>query len=539
MVRGFAVTSALVILSQDAQAEMADVHLQCFDFPSSWTGSFEERCKRADAQQDGHRYIFNKGRGTNDAACGLADCWCCRCLEGNCPEPELDLRCFDYPSSWTGSLQDRCRQADNQDDGYDYFYNAHRGTDAAECGVNADCWCCRRKADKRKNLKCYDFPSSWTGSMKDKCQRADHERVDGFRYVFNDGRGLASAACGGSASKTCDCCRCKGDECPGIVDYSSSLQLPSGDIWAYDFVGFGDGNLLHRGAVSTDAGLTWQEKKFWHADLARVSVIAKDGQSLRFYKVAARSGSTATGRAVTIHRSGFREVLDSQDFELRGLPGWTGSKMPDTRACGSVRMPDGTAVITVMTEDAVNVHKRLMAFRSADDLHFDFAGVIAEGGDAMLSGEGPNENAMVLLKDNRTLMSIFRRDAGDGKHGYQSYAQTFSRDGGKTWSLPRAMPRGVGCAKPNLARSASGEIFLAGGGSAASSYQKRDVKLWHNEAGDGYAWVQRSVVGPPSTAYTSILFTDASSGRLFYPVGSDTYMLPFDLKSEHDALMLV
>ena len=52
------------------------------------------------------------------------------------------FECTDWPApSSQGS--NRCNDGNAINDGYYYIYNEHRGTDLAECGKDANCWCCR------------------------------------------------------------------------------------------------------------------------------------------------------------------------------------------------------------------------------------------------------------------------------------------------------------------------------------------------------------------------------------------------------------
>ena len=73
-----------------------------------------------------------------------------------------------------------------------------------------------------------------------------------------------------------------------------------------------------------------------------------------------------------------------------------------------------------------------------------------------------------------------RLDGGDAG-GWNWYASSVSQDQGKTWSPPRSLPAGVGCARPRLL--ALGNSLLLSGG--RPRYNSRDVKLWLNVRGDG------------------------------------------------------
>ena len=64
----------------------------------------------------------------------------------------------------------------------------------------------------------------------------------------------------------------------------------------------------------------------------------------------------------------------------------------------------------------------VVAFRSNDEGYtWVYSGVILDAADAPESEEGPNENDLVLLADNTTIMCVVRLDAGDGpvSHPYR------------------------------------------------------------------------------------------------------------------------
>lgn len=98
------------------------------------------------------------------------------------------------------------------------------------------------------------------------------------------------------------------------------------------------------------------------------------------------------------------------------------------------------------------------------------------------SEEGPNEAALSLLRDNNTLLAVYRVDGGDGSphHRHTPYMASNSTDGGKTWSTGELMPPQLLSAKPQLLRLESGALLLSGG--------RPGLKLWANPNGDGKAW---------------------------------------------------
>lgn len=91
------------------------------------------------------------------------------------------------------------------------------------------------------------------------------------------------------------------------------------------------------------------------------------------------------------------------------------------------------------------------------------------------STEGPNENALVQLKDG-TLLCIMRIDGGDGPtHAHRPYAIAHSGDG-KSWSRSPLSAQ-VGSARPRAQVLANGAIVLSGG--------RPLLNLWVSADGSG------------------------------------------------------
>ena len=158
---------------------------------------------------------------------------------------------------------------------------------------------------------------------------------------------------------------------------------------------------------------------------------------------------------------------------------------------GAVRHPSDkyVAVVVVWFLDAEQgplpgpcCRDSVLAFTSDDGFAWTFASEIAGPASVPNSQEGPNETFLTVLRDNKTLMCVFRVDGGDGEpdHKHTPYMQTFSTDQGRTWSTPRVMASDVLSAKPILATLPCGTVLLSGG--------RPGLRLWENSAGDGQQW---------------------------------------------------
>jgi hypothetical protein len=173
-----------------------------------------------------------------------------------------------------------------------------------------------------------------------------------------------------------------------------------------------------------------------------------------------------------------------------------------TSGIGHVALPDGSLVMSVIVywggahaspnatvrETATSV----TAFRSRDGGYgWDYAGTILDAAGYPQSEEGPNQNDLVLLADNRTLMCVMRVDSGEGPSmRYEPLVRSFSTDAGVTWTAPETFGPGFATGHPRLTRMADGQILLSASQLAPTD---RDLLLYWNTAGDGKSWAPHSV----------------------------------------------
>lgn len=97
------------------------------------------------------------------------------------------------------------------------------------------------------------------------------------------------------------------------------------------------------------------------------------------------------------------------------------------------------------------------------------------------SEEGPNENDVVMLRDNKTLLCVFRKDGGDGvpHHDHVPYVLATSTDRGQSWVLKEA-PSGMLSARPRALVLPNGALVITGGRPA--------LNLWISVDGFGATW---------------------------------------------------
>ena len=82
-------------------------------------------------------------------------------------------------------------------------------------------------------------------------------------------------------------------------------------------------------------------------------------------------------------------------------------------------------------------HFSILAFRSEDALKWEYVATIVRGDDNKQK-LGPTEPDLAVLADGVTVMCVLRLD-GDGacaSDSYRYYHQSYSRDGGRTWTAP-------------------------------------------------------------------------------------------------------
>ena len=107
------------------------------------------------------------------------------------------------------------------------------------------------------------------------------------------------------------------------------------------------------------------------------------------------------------------------------------------------------------------------------------------------SQEGPNENDLVLLPDNKTLFCVIRRDGGDGwpNHTHVPFLFARSVDTGRTWRVTEA-PADMLSARPRMRLLSGGALVVSGGRPAlnmwvsmdsGAHFTKFDIPSLHNK----------------------------------------------------------
>eukprot|EP00937_MAST-01D_sp_MAST-1D-sp2_P001797 g1797.t1 len=305
----------------------------------------------------------------------------------------------------------------------------------------------------------------------------------------------------------------------------STTEFPS------DFQGLGDGQYVlgkngengWRG--SRDGGRTWSE-----VFQDEQGGIAGDAPGYHAVVTGARPGvlhnmgnmTAVTDRdaGYTAFRSSFVQVYEvaggafstrrlAQRVAFHGLPDAVTCGTPQhlfgcpfrTDGIGHVALRGGVRVMTVVVfwggahastnKSVAKMATSVVAFRSSDGYSWAYAGTVLDAAGVPSSEEGPNQNDLVLLADNRTIMCVMRVDSGEGPSGrYAPLVRSFSADGGFTWTRPETFGAGFATGHPRLARTEDGQVLLSSNQVSATD---RDLLVYWNAAGDGRTWRPHSV----------------------------------------------
>ena len=177
----------------------------------------------------------------------------------------------------------------------------------------------------------------------------------------------------------------------------------------------------------------------------------------------------------------------------------------------------------------------IIVFRAVKPFtRWSFHGTLANASDYPNSWEGPNEHDITMLADGKTLLSVFRVDAGDG--GFMrmfDYMQTVSHDFGRSWSHAKTIPAGT--ARPRLLRLGGpgtgipSTLVLSGGRhiTGRPCVQPQSGYLCSNFSWEPALWVSSDGAGQSWSSLYSVSYQhnrlETNASRRFTPCvnGSD------------------
>ena len=237
-------------------------------------------------------------------------------------------------------------------------------------------------------------------------------------------------------------------------------------------------------------------------------------------------------------------------------------------AGGTATAVDGGVVLTSAIPwlngrfGATKENAGIYTWHSVDGMRWTYRGTLATAAQFPNSGEGPNENDLVLLSDGRTLFSVFRIDDGvdGGKVGAKNYRSVRSTDSGRSWSIPREMNdtvgRGMGVARPRMLMLGNGKGPLLLSGGRLYTEHTRDILLWVCWDGMGQDWetyslsyhhnalvkpalrfsdAVNSTSGRATTSYTSLLSIDSENAAVVYSGETGVFAMRVTVASRHKA----
>ena len=105
---------------------------------------------------------------------------------------------------------------------------------------------------------------------------------------------------------------------------------------------------------------------------------------------------------------------------------------------------------------------------------------------------GPSGSDLALPADNKTLLSVVRMDGDSGCFAvdvppqdrdahhttHRNYAASYITDTGVSWSLPKPIFEGTGCARSRLTKLVGGPLLLTSGRLCVEN--KTGIFLWMN-----------------------------------------------------------
>ena len=161
--------------------------------------------------------------------------------------------------------------------------------------------------------------------------------------------------------------------------------------------------------------------------------------------------------------------------------------------------PDGSLLASMYGHFAGDPRYRSILVRSTDHgSSWEYFSTMAHDPDA--DGEGMCEPCVGELA-NGDLFCVMRVKSGTPMYSVRS------RDGGKTWTAPKQLPRYSASVFPDLALMSNGVL--------ACSFGRPGCHIMFSVNGDGERWTERTTVfDGPSTSYTAL--REVEPGRLLY-----------------------
>ena len=272
----------------------------------------------------------------------------------------------------------------------------------------------------------------------------------------------------------------------GLLYFPFMTRLANGDLFAA-YSNHEDLVLPKRTGLvswSGDNGLTWSPPVAPPGELlGEVSLRLPNDDTLLYpMSLYPKPGGMGSSYMVISGQKGKREIrYVKEGLTITGWPRPTGSMNPKIGVAGfqfngeTVLLPSGKYLATLYGYFEGVTRYSLVLVESRDGLNWKVRSIIADDKCKLHGAEGPDESAIIQLKDGR-LMCVFRLD-----YENTPYGQTFSSDDGCTWTEPIAMTNAFGV-QPSLAMLADGALALSGG--------RPGLFLWLNLDGTGKDWQQ-------------------------------------------------
>ena len=222
---------------------------------------------------------------------------------------------------------------------------------------------------------------------------------------------------------------------------------------------------------SQDGGLTWDEPRLV-LDGGSDSLTLPTGELLLLPRILRRREA---GMGAPCNRFALDGVLHHEfdGVTVYGVPGDYGLICFD----GQPLVLDGGGYLTtVYVQQEGTARSSLALVRSDNGYHWTYVATLVRPDSPLPGTEGANEAMLCRLPDRR-LMCVFRVQSDE--HGMLPLCQSWSEDGGSTWSAPVSM-QGPASVEPSVVVMPSGLVALSTG--------RPGVNLWVNADGKGAEW---------------------------------------------------
>ena len=150
-----------------------------------------------------------------------------------------------------------------------------------------------------------------------------------------------------------------------------------------------------------------------------------------------------------------------------------------------MQLPDGSFVFLVAVQHVRSTDYNccqgsVWAFTSPQGLAWTYSATVAlYPTSRRVYQEGFSENAVVLLKDNKTLWTVIRTDSADGQPSHRTlpFLSSTSTDFGHSWAKASALPDDMLSSTPKATVLGNGALLVSSGHRSMQRWQTGGTQL--------------------------------------------------------------